>query len=212
MKALKIILGIIFLPITVYILIWKSQKFNKKVKVILTLVWTFFVLIASAPRSSESDNTIENDTPVVTSVTTEAVTEAVTELVTEATETPTPKPTEKPTKKPSELPHGDLIDLKETELDDRTIIVLKAKITPSMTNKLTIDQNYMNACEWLQKHDNKCDEFQYWAVADMQDGSEGKVISFTLNAETVEGIRNKNIVDIQIPDYAEDLWILPSLK
>ena len=210
MKALKIILGIIFFQIAVYIIIWKSQKFSKKVKIALTAAWTVFLLILSSfAGGSESDT--ESDTEPVASIVT-TIAEEVTEPVTEATETPTPKPTEKPTKKPSELPHGDLIDLKETELDDRTIIVLKAKITPSMTNKLTIDQNYMNACEWLQKHDNKCDEFQYWAVADMQDGSEGKVISFTLNAETVEGIRNKNIVDIQIPDYAEDLWILPSLK
>lgn len=207
MKALKIILGIVFLPVTVYILIWKSQKLQKKVKIALTVVWSIIVLAAMFGGGGSNKQTTDNtDTaePVVTEAT-EPVTEPVTEIV-------TTKPTPKPTKKPSELPYGDLLDLTETELDGRTVIVLKAKITPSMTNKLTIDQNYMNACEWLQKHSNKCDEFQYWAVADMQDGSEGKVISFTLNADTVENIRNKNIADIQIPDYAQDLWILPSLK
>lgn len=206
MKALKIILGIVFLPVTVYILIWKSQKLQKKVKIALTVVWSIIVLAAMFGGGGSSKPTDNTDTaePVVTEAT-EPVTEPVTEVV-------TTKPTPKPTKKPSELPYGDLLDLTETELDGRMVIVLKAKITPSMTNKLTIDQNYMNACEWLQKHSNKCDEFQYWAVADMQDGSEGKVISFTLNADTVENIRNKNIADIQIPDYAQDLWILPSLK
>ena len=208
MKALKIILGIIFFPITVYILIWKSQKMNKKVKIILTAVWTFFVLVAAAPRSSDNSNTIETEEP---SVTVAVTTEAVTEPVTEAAEEPTEEPTAEPTEKPSELLYGDLLELKETELDDKTVIVLKAKITPSATNKMTIDKNYMNAFEWLQKHDNKCDEFQYWAVADMQDGSESKVMSFTLNADVINAIRKKTIVDIQLSHYAEDIWILPSL-
>lgn len=207
MKALKIILGIVFLPVTVYILIWKSQKLQKKVKIALTVVWSIIVLAAMFGGGGSSKQTADNtDTaePVVTEAT-EPVTEPVTEIV-------TTKPTPKPTKKPSELLYGDLLELKETELEDKTVIVLKAKITPSATNKMTIDKNYMNAFEWLQKHDNKCDEFQYWAVADMQDGSESKVMSFTLNADVINAIREKTIVDIQLSHYAEDIWILPSLK
>lgn len=209
MKALKIILGIIFFPIAVYIIIWKSQKLSKKVKIALTAAWTVFLLILSS-FSGDSESNTESDTEPVTSIVT-TITEEVTEPVTEATEAPTTKPTAEPTEKLSELLHGDLLDLTETELDDRTIIVLKAKITPSMTNKMTIEQNYMNAYEWLQKHSNKCDEFQYWAVADMQDGSEGKVMSFTLNSDVINAIREKTIVDIEMSHYAEDIWILPSL-
>lgn len=107
------------------------------------------------------------------------------------------------------LKHGELLDVTTVAGP----LVIKAKIQPSLTNKLTIDQNYMNVADViLNQGGNQFDEIQYWAVADMTDGSESKVISFTLDKATIDGIYNGNIVDIQLGDYANDLWILPSLK
>ena len=46
----------------------------------------------------------------------------------------------------------------------------------------------------------------------MTDGSESKVISFTLNSNTIQGVYNENIIDNQLGDYVDDLYILPSLQ
>lgn len=105
--------------------------------------------------------------------------------------------------------HGELVDTNVTG----TTLVIKAKIQPSMTNKMTVDQNYYNICDIIR---NQCgeqyDEIQYWAVADMADGSEGKVISFTVPKSVIETIATKQFADNQLGDYVTDLWILPSLK
>lgn len=93
------------------------------------------------------------------------------------------------------------------------VVVVKAKIQPSYSNKATIDQNYYSVCDLIRKNGfNKCSELQYWAVADMTDGSESKVISFTLNSDTIQGVYNENIIDNQLGDYVDDLYILPSLQ
>lgn len=112
---------------------------------------------------------------------------------------------------------AEITSLKHGELLDVTTIagplVIKAKISPSFTNELTINQNYMNVADViLNQGGNQFDEIQYWAVADMTDGSESKVISFTLDKNTIDGIYNGNIIDIQLGDYVTDLWILPSLQ
>lgn len=109
------------------------------------------------------------------------------------------------------------LELKHGELLEYTTIagplVIKAKIESSLTNKLTINQNYMNVADIiLNQGGNNFNEIQYWAVADMADGSESKVIQFTLDKNTIDGVYNGNIVDIELGDYATDLWTLPSLK
>ena len=93
------------------------------------------------------------------------------------------------------------------------VVVVKAKIQPSYSNKTTIDQNYYSVCDLIRKNGfNQCSELQYWAVADMTDGSESKVISFTLNSNTIQDVYNENIIDNQLGDYVDDLYILPSLQ
>lgn len=107
------------------------------------------------------------------------------------------------------LKHGDLVDV---TVNDTTLII-KAKIKPNMTNELTIDQNYYNVCDLIKTQG--CDQYdaiQYWAVADMQDGSEGKVISFDVNKDTIDMVAdNSNFPDNTLGQYVENLWILPSL-
>lgn len=103
-------------------------------------------------------------------------------------------------------------DFLECNINGSTAVV-KFKIEPSTSNKTTIDQNGYNIEDMiLNQGADKYDEIQYWAVADMTDGSESKVISFTVDKDLISMIKNKQIVGNQIVDYGKDLWILPSLK
>ena len=45
----------------------------------------------------------------------------------------------------------------------------------------------------------------------MEDGSESKVISFTVDSDLIHKIKNDTVVAIQMGDYVSDLYILPSL-
>lgn len=94
-----------------------------------------------------------------------------------------------------------------------TTVVIKAKIRSNLNNKMTIDQNFSSVADLIQNHGfDTCQELQYWAVADMTDGTESKVISFTLDKETISKIKVGTIVWTQLQERAKDLWILPSLK
>lgn len=107
--------------------------------------------------------------------------------------------------------HGELLSWNENDLDGKKVLVVKAKISPSLTNALTIDQNYMNVADIIQNQGGDAfDEIQYWAVADMTSGSESKVVSFTLDDAVIKGVADGSIVDIELGDYAADLYIHPS--
>lgn len=107
------------------------------------------------------------------------------------------------------IQHGELLDARVVD----TALIVKAKISSSYSNKATVDQNYYNVCNIVQKQGGDVfDEIQYWAVADMSDGSEGKVISFTVGRDLIERVAAGNFADNTLGDYLEDLWILPSLR
>lgn len=92
------------------------------------------------------------------------------------------------------------------------MFVVKAKIKPQASNKQTIDQNYHSACKLITDNGfNSCNEIQYWAVADMTNGSESKVISFTISQDLIQAIADKKIVAANLEENLNDLWILPSL-
>lgn len=110
----------------------------------------------------------------------------------------------------------DSIKVKHGETKDVTIngttLVVKAKIKPSLSNELTINQNYINVGDIIiNQGGDAYKEIQYWAVADMQSGDEAKVMSFTVPEDTIEGVKDGDIVDIELGDYVDDLYILPSL-
>ena len=106
------------------------------------------------------------------------------------------------------LQHGELLE--EHVYDN--LLVIKAKIEPSYSNKSTINQNGFNIENIIQKQNgDKFKEIQYWAVADMQSGEESKVISFSLKENLIKDIKNKNIPGNQIVENAEDVWIHQSL-
>lgn len=104
--------------------------------------------------------------------------------------------------------YGEQLSLIETD----GVCVLKYKITSQMTNKMTIRQNYYTVANFiLDGGGDRYDEIQYWAVADMRDGSESKVISFTVPKKTIEAVKAGKLVAIELGDYVDDLWVLQSL-
>lgn len=112
----------------------------------------------------------------------------------------------------SSVLHGELLSANGSGGIDGHTLVVKVKIKPNLTNEMTIKQNYLNVEDIIRnKGGRSYNAIDYWAVADMNNGEEGKVISFTVNRDLI-----KQIVDLQIPvnkygDYVDDLWILPSL-
>lgn len=109
----------------------------------------------------------------------------------------------------TKLEYGELLE----ENKNDGVVVIKAKIKPSASNKMTIDQNYYNVEDYIKTHDMEgVTELQYWAVADMTDGKESKVISFTVPAALIPRIQSGSVPANTIGEYVEDLWVLPSLK
>lgn len=104
---------------------------------------------------------------------------------------------------------GELVSITQT---DHTVIV-KAKIKSQLTNKLTVDQNSMNVYDLIKEHGfDTCEELQYWAVADMSDGTEAKVISFTVPKEVIADVADNKIVASDVMNHCDDVWIHPSLS
>ena len=92
-------------------------------------------------------------------------------------------------------------------------VVIKTKITSSFNNQATVNLNYRNVEDLIVNQGcDRYDEIQYWAVADLSDGTEGKVVSFTVPKSTITKIKNGDIVVTQMGDYVDDLYILPSLR
>lgn len=107
------------------------------------------------------------------------------------------------------LKFGELLDVSTND----NLLIIKAKISPSYSNKSTINQNGYNVADIiLNQGGDLFDEIKYWAVADMTDGSERKVISFTLTKELINSVKNKQLFGNQIVNKATDVWILPSLQ
>ena len=59
---------------------------------------------------------------------------------------------------------------------------------------------------------DKYDEIQYWAVADMSDGTESKVVSFTVSKAVIDAVKNQTVVANIMGNYVSDLYIHSSLK
>ena len=101
---------------------------------------------------------------------------------------------------------GEIMSIKQ----NGSTVVVKMKITESWNNKMTVNQNYDIVQDLIQKHGfNTCQELQYWAVMDV--GMEIKVISFTLDKATIDGIYADKLFGEQIEPFTKDLWIAPEL-
>lgn len=106
---------------------------------------------------------------------------------------------------------GELLDVNINETDN--IAVVKVKIDTGLGGDTAVTKNYYNVADLIKnKGYDKYDEVQYWAVADTTDGGETKVISFTVSKELISKIKNNEVVDNQLGDYVDDLWIIDALK
>jgi len=175
----------------------KAKRENKKMKwwqIVLIVFAVFTVIGLIGGKDNKSKDTSNNITVEV-----------------QKSDEPKNDETEEPKNDVPEgykIQHGELLDATV----NGKILVIKAKIKSSMTNKMTIEQNYYNVENLIRNQGcDSFDEIQYWAVADMADGSEAKVISFTLNKSTIEGVKNQNVLPPEFGDYVDDLFILPSL-
>lgn len=125
------------------------------------------------------------------------------------TTTGTEEATESQQEEAISLQYGELLSLHEQD----GIAVVKAKIAPSFSNSATVSQNYYNIEALVKKHGfDKYDEVQYWAVADMTDGSEQKVISFTVPHDILAKIAAGKLAINQLGSYVTDLWVHQSLR
>ncbi len=125
------------------------------------------------------------------------------------TTTGTEEATESQQEEAISLQYGELLSLHEQD----GIAVVKAKIAPSFSNSATVSQNYYNIEALVKKHGfDKYDEVQYWAVADMTDGSEQKVISFTVPHDVLTQIAAGKLAINQLGSYVTDLWVHQSLR
>lgn len=109
--------------------------------------------------------------------------------------------------------YGTLLDANPEGGSDGKTLVIKAKITGSATNDLTVKQNYFNVADII--HNQGGNEFNcidYWAVADMTSGSEEKVVAFTISKDVIDMVYANQIADNQIGEYADDLYIHSSLQ
>ena len=108
------------------------------------------------------------------------------------------------------LEYGQAVDV----IVNGTTLIVKAKIDSQLTDRLTIDQNYYNVCDIIQHQGGgQFTTIGYWAVADMADGSEGKVISFDVPERLIQAIAaNEDYPANTLGEKVEDLWILPSLQ
>lgn len=93
------------------------------------------------------------------------------------------------------------------------VFIVKAKIQSQLTNKMTIGQNYYTVCNLIKKHGfDSCEELQYWSIIDTRSGDEVKAISFTLDKSTINAVADGVIIENQLGNYVQDLFILPALQ
>ena len=198
-----------------------QKKKSKKKWIIIAVI--AFLLIGAAVAGDGNDDSNTGGTPDSSTDST-ASSEITTEPVVDTTETATdadpvteeeavPESEEESTEPSYSLEFGELVSVITNEIDDKSVIVVKAKIEPSYSNEATVNQNYFNVENLIQEQGcDAFDELQYWAVADMTDGSEQKVVSFTVSSSLIQMIAEGSVPANQLGDYVDDLYILPSLQ
>lgn len=210
----KIIIGIIailFLPLTLLVLSidftvrnFKGKNTGKSIIGVILVLLFIPVSINFLTGFSSGFNSAATETSSAKKETNpnETVEKTTVETSTETAQPSNNKPT-------YTIKHGEFVEANEN--DD--VLVVKAKIKPNLTNKMTINQNGFNVEDIIKNQGgDKFNEIQYWAVADIENGSESKVISFTLDKNLIDRVKNGSLVGNQIVANSNDLWILPSLQ
>lgn len=107
---------------------------------------------------------------------------------------------------------GTLLDWTVNDFASPKVIVIKTKIASNLTNKMTINQNYYNVQSVAKSGEYNDYDIQYWAVADMTNGSTSKVISFDVPSDVMKQLANDRILPGDLEKYVNNFWVLPSLK
>lgn len=107
---------------------------------------------------------------------------------------------------------GTLLDWTVNDLVSPKVIVIKTKITSNLTNKMTIGQNFYNVQGVAKSGEYNDYDIRYWAVADMTNGSESKVISFDVPSYVMKQLADDRILPGDLEKYVNNFWVLPSLK
>lgn len=117
-------------------------------------------------------------------------------------------------KTPKSVEYGQLLEANPNGGANGNTLVVKVKIEPNLTNRMTIEQNYLNVIDIVKnKGLDQFDSIDYWAVADMTDGSEAKVISFLADKNCINAISNGTIASCDtFEEHLSNLWILPYLQ
>ena len=179
------------------------KKINHKNMLIclLAAVVIFCICIAACHKKTSHTADISATAPAITSA-----------------PSPTAKPTPEPTPEIKEingysLKYGELLSVITNGGVDGNTLVIKAKIQPSYSNEATINQNYFNIEDLVKTQGaDKYSAIDYWAVADMQDGSESKVVAFVANSEMLNAIKNGNLAPIKYGEFVQDLFVHPRLR
>ena len=109
------------------------------------------------------------------------------------------------------LNFGSILDV--TENKENSTVIIKVKVQSNLTKNMTIKQNYMNAWEFIKAYtDTEYKQLTYWAVADMTDGTESKIVQFTVPVDAIHGVLNGSILENQLGDHVTDLYLHPSLR
>lgn len=110
------------------------------------------------------------------------------------------------------IPHGTLLSWTVNDMVSPKVIVIKTKIKPNLTNKMTVEQNYYNVQHVAKAGEYNDYDIQYWAIADMTNGSESKVISFDVPSDVMKQLADDRILPVDLEKYVNNFWVLPSLK
>lgn len=91
-------------------------------------------------------------------------------------------------------------------------LVIKTKIENNNTYKTTINKSELNIEDIIKNQGgDEFKEIQYIALAKTQSGNTDKIISFTINQDTINRIKTGDLKANQIIENAINTWISPNL-
>ena len=100
--------------------------------------------------------------------------------------------------------HADIVSFTQ----NGSTVVVKAKCRDNLSNDAIIRGNYYEVWELIDEHGfDTADEIQYWATFQDQ-----KVVSFTVDKDTISKVKEGKILQGNMGDYVSDLWILPAMQ
>jgi len=107
------------------------------------------------------------------------------------------------------VPYGDVLKCHAYG----SVLDIGVKISGLLTDSTTINQNYYNIADLILKQGADAYTTIYYAgYMPAQGGGNAVVISFTVPAHVIDSIKNRTVMEVELPDYVEDLWIHPQLK